>query len=1171
MKKRVIFSIIGLMVVLLGATGVWAYRSGKLSGLADAVQGDSFRGVVISARDTSGQGVAGMLVRAYSADSTGTWQEASYLNGYTNSNGYFNIPAGSPICTQATYITKFKFKGELSDYSVSPDFSPEISVANFCNSRTTIDFTVSSSGSSDYNWAIYGTIYDTDTGSPISGANIAIQNAAGAAIVAVKSKSSGTYDLRYAGSDSLSDAKLVAARSGYEGWERSISPKSSNTYNIDIGLKALNLSPGFSQDTFKVYIGVVNEDGKWVGDVGVDITSDDIEGAWWGMTGTVASNSCEKGEANSVIMKLPLPKSTNNVYHFKGDLRTYNTKFDVNLDFDTSKVYFDSSANAYIYYEKVVWPNAEADKFNLVGEIKDGVTGKPIDGASISIDRVYHIEGRFYFNVGKKDLTGQNGKYQIKDLYKQLNYIYEIKIEHTDYFPIYYRLQISDQDIDCLVGEVSCKVNRDYIMQPKAGDFIAGQVMDATNSKAITDAVLELQSLENLAEKSRFTKSDSTGYFKFDNVAPGQYRVVASHSGYLTDSNSRVDVQKLSGIPATATLSLNVVTDSSKTFDLTIEDIVDKDTGKSLLSGNEAQYCLEVFSYDERGVFKGSNIENCGDNISLGFPKTIKKIPVGKIKVYFRSPTFVQNPYPLTFLNQSEDTKTVTIFGDYYGNASSRPGYIVTGNVYLLNVNDCASYSYGAPYNNYMNYVGPDNVTVKLIDSKGKEYGRATTDDYGIYQVVLAGTIPKGTYTLIAESDLYRGRLDDVEIDQNRYSYSYDMNIELGLKNSQEGELDRILDGKPKIHFVGKNAQQYIDQFDWHQIKEKVITSLTDYSNINSDQLPPIYIVDSGLYNAFYSNEDDCPTKDAIVMTTKFLEEIIQKNGFMRNFEIVNTLTHELGHWYDVNFLSGKEERKILETAYRTVVDNNGKITMNCLFDRLTDSNVISSMLPGGHPWDNDWELFASFFSAYFSASDKLKFIVDSLPDGECKYTLIYLGKFFDQHVGQKNLFDNYPATKLGIIPLSEKQITNGQYLNINYEKLSPKRRAQLQYKKIVSVLAIAKNFNRMMVALQSTNYYLNKLWKWRSTGSVEVTVLASKVDGSSKPMKDVIVYAGTLCVTSTKGRCTLNDVGVGNQKLQLWDQKTASQLSAFSTDGNQIKKISIKKNQLGEITIYAK
>jgi trimeric autotransporter adhesin len=147
----------------------------------------------------------------------------------------------------------------------------------------------------------------------------------------------------------------------------------------------------------------------------------------------------------------------------------------------------------------------QPQKGNIEGTVTSG--GKPIQGVTVSAESF-------------SDITDINGKYRIKDLSPQT---YTFTFEKDGYEAV-------ESPKTIIAGEtVVLNVELLQILQPTTGT-LAGYIVDHTG-KAITGAAVSY-SANNQFPGEGATTTDTEGFFSFNEVPEGTYRLRADQTGY---------------------------------------------------------------------------------------------------------------------------------------------------------------------------------------------------------------------------------------------------------------------------------------------------------------------------------------------------------------------------------------------------------------------------------------------------------------------------------------------------------------------------------------------------------------------------------------------------------------------------------------------------------------
>jgi hypothetical protein len=141
--------------------------------------------------------------------------------------------------------------------------------------------------------------------------------------------------------------------------------------------------------------------------------------------------------------------------------------------------------------------------------------------------------------------------------------------------------------------------------------------------------------------------------------------------------------------------------------------------------------------------------------------------------------------------------------------------------------------------------------------------------------------------------------------------------------------------------------------------------------------------------------------------------EIDLLTGFLRYMinlgtkgDIYKIFAHEYGHIVQFDSFSGSG---FFARQWSMIFnDLNANYYGPLVFDMMTDGNaMIAPNQFGGHPWDNNREMFASFFASYFKAHDRFDGIVRYHASGAAQNIMEYMWQLFAENVGEVYANDN--------------------------------------------------------------------------------------------------------------------------------------------------------------------
>lgn len=205
--------------------------------------------------------------------------------------------------------------------------------------------------------------------------------------------------------------------------------------------------------------------------------------------------------------------------------------------------------------------------------------------------------------------------------------------------------------------------------------------------------------------------------------------------------------------------------------------------------------------------------------------------------------------------------------------------------------------------------------------------------------------------------------------------------------------------------------ENQVMQKEFNSLVPDLVATYSSLANQSKRSKPLIIFIGNlgGQINAYAHQEKISCT----VAGVQEAWEIDLLAGFLRYMKnlgakdtIYKVLAHEYGHivqfdlFYNSNFFSHQWAmifNDLKQNYYGPMV-----------FDMMTDGNaMIAPNQFGGHPWDNERELFASFFASYFMAHDRFDGIIRYHASGAAQNTMEYMWQLFSENVGKVYANDN--------------------------------------------------------------------------------------------------------------------------------------------------------------------
>lgn len=352
-------------------------------------------------------------------------------------------------------------------------------------------------------------------------------------------------------------------------------------------------------------------------------------------------------------------------------------------------------------------------------------------------------------------------------------------------------------------------------------------------------------------------------------------------------------------------------------------------------------------------------------------------------------------------------------------------------------------------------------------------------------------------------------------------SYSFDENIFFALEDNYD------------FDWFEKNKDLFIES-------SHVLSAIKKQSK---DIGPVVIIVGQGELNAFaaLNQKLDCGwgAESSVILMYKDLVEYYLNNH--RADLISSTLIHEYGHLlYEKEFkFNGKNNfSSKWKELYEGIVDQS---YAEIIWNKIQDANLeIAPGGMGGHPWDNDHEMFASFFNAYFYHHDQLLENINSCADINCQNILAYMWELFSENVGKVNFSDarQFPVYggTIGNSRYSFYDIRAGKWRFDQFGSLPINQKISLQYKRLIAPYVSNESWNKLKSKVSEFNRWL-KIKIGISNSSINFgSVNGQLLDEKGKPVKTALIKIGGsyTAVTDSLGNFSMANVGVGDQSLSI-------------------------------------
>lgn len=222
------------------------------------------------------------------------------------------------------------------------------------------------------------------------------------------------------------------------------------------------------------------------------------------------------------------------------------------------------------------------------------------------------------------------------------------------------------------------------------------------------------------------------------------------------------------------------------------------------------------------------------------------------------------------------------------------------------------------------------------------------------------------------------------------------------------GATDMIYSNQGDVTIVFENQAM---QKEFSSLVPDLVATYNRLANQSKRSKPLVIFIGNlgGKINAYAHREKiSCPA--AGVQEAWEIDLLAEFLRYMTNLGSKDTinkvLAHEYGHIVQFDLFSGSS----FFARQWTMIFNdlNRNYYGPLVFDMMTDGNAM--MAPnqfGGHPWDNERELFASFFASYFMAHDRFDGIIRYHASGAAQNIMEYMWQLFSENVGKVYANDN--------------------------------------------------------------------------------------------------------------------------------------------------------------------
>lgn len=335
-----------------------------------------------------------------------------------------------------------------------------------------------------------------------------------------------------------------------------------------------------------------------------------------------------------------------------------------------------------------------------------------------------------------------------------------------------------------------------------------------------------------------------------------------------------------------------------------------------------------------------------------------------------------------------------------------------------------------------------------------------------------------------------------------------------------------------------------------------LLISVVDGEGAINASAIPIYIANNSCFGI----------KDIQVMnvTTDYIKWAAQQK---RSDDITFTMAHEYGHL--VYGMFKKTDPNFSDKWYQLfekITLQSSSLT-SCVWNAFKDGNVgMSPRSFGGHPGDDEDEMFASFYSSYYMYHDRLYGIIKYhvATDSPCQNILKYMWQLFSEDVGKIYSNDNRfflpVGGKIGKTEYTWQQIINGSWIKGNYDKLPTGKKAMLQLQRyVISYMTRSASF--LTNKINQFNLYMDSLLAGRDTGRV----IGRVVDSQNMPVVNVVIRIGPKAgITDEKGRFRMNRIPVGINKISVIKDEEKNYKIIYPV----LKEADINKNKASTINL---
>jgi len=374
--------------------------------------------------------------------------------------------------------------------------------------------------------------------------------------------------------------------------------------------------------------------------------------------------------------------------------------------------------------------------------------------------------------------------------------------------------------------------------------------------------------------------------------------------------------------------------------------------------------------------------------------------------------------------------------------------------------------------------------------------------------------------------------------------------------------------------------EQYLSDPETQQLYRQLVDRII-YLKRNTLDVGKITLAveDSDILNAYASIS---PDENVICNGVPRARQIILNRGMIDSAKNQNILwllktviDHEYGH--HVYFII-KESNK-----YQKFYQNFKRLYDFIFLSSGLSSEIFNNLNEGfrhnipyaraGHPWDNDDEFFASYFSGMFDPAGALYKNIRYRTDNEqVRNYMAFIWNLVDETVAKQHrpFFQHAFSKKYSDTYYPFKQIISGWWIKQQYAALSFSRRVEVATQAYVtpSVNSASSNYRQAVARFNSLVDQLVSLFNLNK-GSIQGSLYKTNPSTGAKiPLPRHIVRIGPrIAITNARGKFTIKRIPVGNQKIKQVRDIFGNKNIKFEDPG----KVVVSKNLVTTVNIVAK